>query len=216
MLGGIHGFWPDMVMLTYRTVILFFTALVAVRIMGKRTIANLAPFDLVVIIIMGSVAALPIEEREIDLLHGVWPIILLSTMQFVLALINERFRSVERVTQGVSRLLVKDGQVIDANLKKERMSLADLVIVLREKDVTNLDDVWEARLEPTGKISVIKKKEAQPLTPKDLASSSFASVDLVIARNLERMRGELTRVMEEAGPARDRGKQIKPENDDIL
>jgi uncharacterized membrane protein YcaP (DUF421 family) len=215
MLGGIHGFWPDIIMLTYRTVIVFVLSLLAVRIMGKRTVANLAPFDLVVIIIMGSVAAIPIEERDIDVLHAIWPITLLALFQYVLALINERFRSVERVTQGVSRLLVKEGQVIDANLKAERMSLADLIIVLREKDVTNLDDVWEARLEPTGKISVIKKKEAQPLTPKDLASTSYASVDLVIARNLERMRSELLRVMEDAGPDRDRGQRITQENDDV-
>lgn len=183
--------------------------------MGKRTVANLAPFDLVVIIIMGSIAAIPIEEREIDLLHGLWPITLLALFQFIMAMLNMRYRKVERVTQGISTLLVKDGQVMDDNLKKERMTMADLIIVLREKDVTNIDDVWEARLEPTGNVSVIKKKETQPITPKDLESRSFASVDLVIERNLQRLRGELQRVIDEARFDPQKGSDIKKENDDV-
>lgn len=214
-MGGQHGFLSDLFFLTYRTIALYFFALIAVRLMGKRTVANLAPFDMVVIIIMGSIAAIPIEEREIDLLHGIWPIALLAIFQFAMAQLNLRFRSIERVTQGVSTLLVKEGRVLEDNLKKERMSLADLIIVLREKDVTNLDDVWEARLEPTGNVSVIKKKEVQPITPKDLESKSFASVDLVIERNLQRLRGELQRVIEEARLRPDKGSDIKEENDDI-
>lgn len=214
-MGGQHGFLSDLFFLTYRTIALYFFALISVRLMGKRTVANLAPFDMVVIIIMGSIAAIPIEEREIDLLHGIWPIALLSIFQFAMAQLNLRFRSVERVTQGVSTLLVKEGRVLEDNLKKERMTLADLIIVLREKDVTNLDDVWEARLEPTGNVSVIKKKEVQPITPKDLESKSFASVDLVIERNLQRLRGELQRVIEEARFSPHKGSDIKEENDDI-
>ncbi|MGE5561210.1 MAG: DUF421 domain-containing protein [Chloroflexota bacterium] len=214
-MGGQHGFLSDLFFLTYRTVALYFVSLLAVRLMGKRTVANLAPFDLVVIIIMGSIAAIPIEEREIDLLHGLWPIALLSAFQFVMALLNMRFRPVERVTQGISTLLIKEGQIQEDNLKKERMTMADLIIVLREKDVTNLDDVWEARLEPTGNVSVIKKKETQPITPKDLETKSFASVDLVIERNLERLRGELQRVIDEARHDPAKGSDIKKENNDV-
>lgn len=214
-MGGQHGFLSDLWYLSYRTVALYFVSLFAVRVMGKRTVANLAPFDLVVVIIMGSIAAIPIEEREIDLLHGLWPIALLAIFQFSMALLNMRFRKVERVTQGISTLLVKEGRIMEDNLKKERMTLADLVIVLREKDVTNLDDVWEARLEPTGNVSVIKKKELQPITAKDLEATSFASVDLVIERNLQRLRGELQRVIDEARLTPGKGSDIKKENDDI-
>lgn len=215
LVGGQHGFWPDIYFLTYRTVILYLLSLITVRVMGKRTIANLAPFDLVVIIIMGSVAAIPIEERDIDLLHGVWPIILLTAFQYVFALINMKSRRFETLTQGVSRLLIKNGVILEDNMKLERMTMADLVITLREKDVTNIDDVWEARLEPTGNVSVIKKKEKQPLTAQDLEQKSYASVDLVIERNLARMRGELLRVMEEARLRERKGSDIKAENNDV-
>ncbi len=57
--------WPEIVIMTWRSVVMFFLTLAAVRIMGKRSIAQLAPFDLVVIIIIGSAAALPLEEQEI-------------------------------------------------------------------------------------------------------------------------------------------------------
>jgi len=66
--------------------------------------------------------------------------------------------------------LIENGEVIVKNMKQERISMTDLAIMLREKDVSNIQDVQEAVLEPNGLLSVILKPECQPLRPKDIGS----------------------------------------------
>jgi uncharacterized membrane protein YcaP (DUF421 family) len=173
-----------------RTLILYFLALIVVRVMGKRSIANLAPFDLVVIIMIGSAAAIPMEQ-DVTLLHGVIPVVLLGVAQYVVSLINMYSRGVERITQGIPVVLVQNGKVLWENLKKERVTLEDLRIMLREAGVSNINDVQEARLEPNGKISVIKTKESSPLTPKDLQDLAMLRIDAVLQETARNLRNEI-------------------------
>lgn len=160
-----------------RAILMFLVTLIAVRIMGKRSIAQLAPFDLVVIIIIGSAAALPLEDREIHPVVGVVPIVVLSTLQYLLALINVHFRGLEKITQGMSTPLVVNGQVQRDNLKRENVSDADLHILLRQAGGDKMADIALAVLEPTGQVSIIKKKESQPLTRKDVELSTSRQID---------------------------------------
>ena len=162
-----------------RSVIMYFLALVAVRFMGKRSIGQLAPFDLVVIIIMGSVAALPLEETTINPVKGIVPIVVMSVLQYILSVINMHWRGAEKVTQGMSTPLIMNGQILHENLKRERVSLADLHIVLRQQGADRVEDVALAVLEPTGEVSVIKKKEAQPVTPRDMELMTLSRMDTV-------------------------------------
>lgn len=160
-----------------RAILMFLVTLIAVRIMGKRSIAQLAPFDLVVIIIIGSAAALPLEDREIHPVVGVVPIVVLSTLQYLLALINVHFRGLEKITQGMSTPIVIDGRVQRDNLKRENVSDADLHILLRQAGGDKMADIALAVLEPTGQVSIIKKKESQPLTRKDVELSTSRQID---------------------------------------
>jgi len=96
----------DILNITGRSLVMFFLTLAAVRLMGKRSIAELAPFDLAVVIIMGSVAALPLEEESIHLLHGIVPIVVMALLQVLLSVISMHWRGFEKVTQGTSRPIV--------------------------------------------------------------------------------------------------------------
>lgn len=167
-------------MITGRTLVMFFLTLVAVRVMGKRSIAQLAPFDLVVMVIIGSVAALPLEEEQIHPVHGIVPILILSFLQFLLAIVNMRWRGFEKITQGMSTPIVIDGKVVKKNLEKERVSDADLHIVLRQQGVEKLSDISLAVLEPTGQVSVILKKDAQPVTSKDVDQAAISNTDAMV------------------------------------
>ncbi|ADL07547.1 YetF domain-containing protein [Thermosediminibacter oceani] len=158
----------EFMLLAYRSVILFTTSLVLVRIMGKRTIAQLSPFDLILIIIMGSAIAIPLEDFQIPLSFGIIPVIVISVLNYLLAILIMKNRKLENLLQGTSTVLVKDGEVIVQNLKKERITIADLLILLREKNVTDINEVQEATIEPNGKLSILKKKDREPVTPKDL------------------------------------------------
>ncbi|HHY70152.1 MAG TPA: DUF421 domain-containing protein [Thermoanaerobacterales bacterium] len=158
----------DLFLHTYKSIILFTVSLVLVRLMGKRTVAQLSPFDLIFMIIMGSAIAIPLEDHDIKITHGIFPIIITSLLNYTLAILITKNRKVENFLQGTSRVLVRNGEVIIANLKKERITMADLLILLREKGVTNINEVEEAAIEPNGKLSVIKKKYMQTVTPRDL------------------------------------------------
>lgn len=168
---------------TYKSIILFGVSLVLVRFMGKRTIAQLSPFDLIVIIIMGSAIAIPLEDDKIKLSFGIVPVIIMSVLNYLLSVIITKNRKIENFLQGTSTVLVRNGEVIIRNMKKERITMADLLILLREKNISNINEVEEATIEPNGKLSIIKKKQMQTVTPKDLGlwSSQGIFPTLVIA-----------------------------------
>jgi len=166
----------EIMMLSYRSIILFAVSLVLVRFMGKRTIAQLSPFDLIVIIIMGSAIAIPLEDDRVKLTYGIVPVIVMSILNYGLSIIITKNRKIENFLQGTSTVLVRDGEVIIRNMKKERITIADLLILLREKNIANINEIEEATIEPNGKLSIIKKKEMQSVTPKDLGMWSSQGV----------------------------------------
>ncbi|HHX23248.1 MAG: YetF domain-containing protein [Tepidanaerobacteraceae bacterium] len=161
-------FIKDLFLHTYKSIILFSVSLVMIRLMGKRTLAQLSPFDLIFMIIMGSAIAIPLEDHDIKLTHGIVPVIIVSVLNYLLAILITKNRKIENYLQGTSCVLVKKGEVVLENLKKERITMADLLLLLREKGVTTINEVEEATIEPNGKLSVIKKKYMQNVTPKDL------------------------------------------------
>ncbi len=153
---------------TYKSLLLFGLSLILVRFMGKRTLAQLSPFDLIVIIIMGSAIAIPLEDDKISVSNGVIPVIIMSLLNYLLSVLITKNRKIENALQGTSTVLVKNGEVLLKNMKKERITMADLMILLREKEITNINEIQEASIEPNGKMSVLKKKQMQTVTPKDL------------------------------------------------
>jgi uncharacterized membrane protein YcaP (DUF421 family) len=182
---------PDLAglkLVIFRSVAMFWITLIAVRGMGKRSIAQLAPVDLTVIIIIGSAAALPLEDEGISLWNGIIPILILSFLQYLLSVINLHWRGAEKVTQGTSTPLVVNGQILHDNRKRERVSLSDLHIVLRQKGVERVEDVALAVLEPTGEVSVIFKEETRPLTVKDIDAFNLSRIDDIMALSSQRLR----------------------------
>lgn len=170
------GQLKEFAMLSLRSVILFTVSLILVRIMGKRTIAQLSPFDLILIIIMGSAIAIPLEDLKIALRFGIVPVVVMSILNYLIAIMITKNRKLENILQGTSTVLIKDGEVIPKNLKKERITVADLLILLREKNITDINDVQEATIEPNGKLSILKKKEREAVTPKDLGLTASQGI----------------------------------------
>ena len=177
-----------------QAVVLYVVVLFVVRLMGKRSVGKLAPFDLAVIIMIGEMVAIPVTEER-ALYHGLIPVLVLGLLQLLLTWANTKSRTLEQITQGTSTLLVKDGQPQMQGLARERVTLEDLAIALREKEVENLADVKEAYLEPTGQISVLKQKDAQPVTPRDAQLLTLQRLDQVLQQNLERTRQEIHRLL---------------------
>ncbi len=144
--------------LLYRTAILYIVALMVFRLMGKRTLAKMGPFDFAVIIMIGEAVAIGMEDTKTPLINAIGITVVLGLLQYILTWLNVRFHWLEKLTQGVPSRLVFQGQADPQELKKERVSQADLMMELRQKD-TPLKDVQEAHLEPTGEISILKKSK---------------------------------------------------------
>lgn len=164
----------EILALVGRTGILWLTALVIFRFMGKRTLGKMGPFDYAVMIMIGEAVAIGMEDIKVPLANAIAITLALGLLQWLLTYLNARFRWLERLTQGVSTPVVVQGRVQEQALRRERMSHADLMMELRQND-TPLKDVKEARLEPTGKISVIKAKKSANKTPGSQNSSDTAS-----------------------------------------
>lgn len=166
--------------LLVRTFLSFLFVMLVVRWTGKRSIANLAPFDLAMVIMIGEVAAIPISELDVDFLHGIIPVALIGALHVALTTINLHWKGFERWSEGHPTLLVKDGRVLKKNLMRERVSMADLMTALRHKEVADVREVKEAWIEQSGGISVILKREADAATPRDVEQA----VEKVLARRL--------------------------------
>lgn len=149
---------PELLTLLYRTAILYIVALVVFRLMGKRTLAKMGPFDFAVIIMIGEAVAIGMEDAKTPLINAIGITVLLGLLQYLLTWLNVRFNWLEKLTQGVPSRLVFQGHADEQELRKERVSQADLMMELRQKD-TALKDVQEAHLEPTGEISILKKSK---------------------------------------------------------
>lgn len=167
--------------LVIRTVISFLVVMVVVRWTGKRSIANLAPFDLAMVIMIGEVAAIPVSDLKVDFLHGILPVALIGGLHVAMTTINLHSKPIEKLTEGEPTLLVKDGRILKQNLLKERVSMADLFTALRHKEVDHVADVKEAWIEHAGGISVILADRAAPATPGDVERA----VERVLAGRLE-------------------------------
>ncbi|KUO53376.1 MAG: hypothetical protein APF76_09040 [Desulfitibacter sp. BRH_c19] len=151
-----------------RTIILFLLVMIVIRVMGKRQIGELQPFELVLAIMIAELATVPMEDKEIPLINGIIPIITLLLLQVVITFISLRSDRLRGVISGTPSILIENGKIIEDELRKLRYNLTDLLEQLRLKDFPNIADVEYAILETSGELSIIPKSQKRPLTPEDL------------------------------------------------
>ena len=191
--------------LLIRTVVLFIMTLISIRIMGKRTLAQLSPFDLLTIIIIGSAVAVPMEDEKVPFIHGVIPIVTITIINYLIQTVILENRKIENFLQGTPSVLIRNGEIILKNLRKERVTLADLSVLLREKNVRNIDQVQEATFEPSGRLSVIRREVEEAVTLKDLglspSSGLFPTLVIdngeVVYNNLQQSRVSISQLVAE-------------------
>lgn len=181
----------DIPVLFVRTLLTFVAVLLVVRWTGKRSISNLAPFDLAMVIMVGEVAAIPVADLAVDLMHGILPVLLIGALHVLMTTINLYSKRFEGLTEGHPTLLVKDGKVLKQNLLKERVSMSDLMTALRHKEVADVGQVKEAWIEHAGGVSVIRRQEADAVTPVQLEEA----IERIVQANSVRMRQELNELL---------------------
>lgn len=151
-----------------RTLIVFIFVLIAVRLMGKREIGQLQPFELVVIIMIADVASVPMQDINIPLLQGLIPIMSLLVGQLIFSYLNIKIPLFHKLFTGKATILIEKGKILENNLKKQRYSLEGLLEQIRVAGYPDIRDVDYAILETSGQISVIPKTEKNQITVGDM------------------------------------------------
>ncbi|MBO4384621.1 MAG: DUF421 domain-containing protein [Clostridia bacterium] len=142
-----------------RTVIIYFTVFAVLRLMGKRQISDMQPFDLVITLLIADVASVPVSDSAIPLLYGVIPILCLFVLHRSIAHLALKSNGVRSLVCGKPIIVISKGVVQESALRAANYSLGDLTEQLRIKDVFSLSQVEYGILETNGSLSVLPKAE---------------------------------------------------------
>lgn len=158
----------NMALAFIRTVILYVAVMVALRIMGKRQIGELQPSELVITIMLGDLASVPMQETAIPILNGITPIITLVFIEVMISVLILKSRKVRHFISGSPSIVIRDGQIDVKELKKLRLNIDDLIEQLHGKDIISLSDVQIAIVDTNGAVCIVPKASKRPVTPSDM------------------------------------------------
>lgn len=150
-----------------RAIILYIFVLIVMRLMGKREIGQLQPFELVVSMMIADLAAIPLTEDGVPLFKGVISILGLLVMHLMISVINMKSVKLRAVICGKPKILIYRGKINVKALIKERFTINELQEKLRTNGVMSLADVEYAILETSGDLSVVQKPNKRTATPED-------------------------------------------------
>ena len=151
-----------------RSILLYIIVLVVMRLMGKREIGQLQPFELAISIMIADLASTPMADAGIPISNGIIPILALLVMHLTISILNIKSIKARQILCGKPSILIYRGRIDEKMLKKERFTVNELEERLRGNNVVNIGDVEYAILETSGQVTVIQKPEKKNVTAEDL------------------------------------------------
>lgn len=151
-----------------RTAILYFIVIISMRLMGKKQIGELQPFELAVTIMISELASFPMEDTRIPIIDSVISIITLLLIQIILSVLELKNEKIRLVLNGKPSILIKNGEIDIMELKRQKFNINDLMEELRLQGFYNLDDIYYAILETSGQLSIIPRTNLTWATKEDV------------------------------------------------
>ena len=151
----------------FRSIVLYIIVLIVMRLMGKREIGQLQPFELAISIMIADLASIPMTDPGTPIFNGIIPILGLLIMHLLISMINLKSSRAREIICGRPSILIYRGRINEHNLKKERFTINELEERLRGNNVINLGDVEYAILETSGQVTVIQKPDKRNTIPQD-------------------------------------------------
>ncbi len=171
-----------MILSYFRTIILYLVLILVIRLMGKRQIGQMEPSEFVVTMLVANLAAIPMQDGAIPIYSGLVPILTVLGVELLLSFFSLRSIFIRKLLCGKPVILIENGNVLQANLRKTGVTLDELTGHLREKSILDLQTVQYAILETNGNISVFPYPKHMPATAKDAgvqASSQFIPLTII-------------------------------------
>ena len=167
----------------FRSIILYIFVLIIMRLMGKREIGQLQPFELAISIMIADLVTMPMTDVGIPISNGIIPILGLLLMHLIISIINIKSIKAREIICGKPRILIYRGKIDEEALKKERFTINELQERLRGNNVVNIGDVEYAILETSGQVTVIQKPDKRNTIPADfniMPDYEGISYDLIV------------------------------------
>ena len=159
-----------MLTIIIRTILIYVIVTVAVRLMGKRQVSDMQTSELVITIIISQIASLPLENAERPLLNSLVPIMMIVAIELLVSLLMMKSRNVRSLICGHPIIVIRDGKMLDEQLRLLRISREDVYTLLREKNYSDESGIRYGVIEPNGTLSV--------LTDSDVSNDGIQSTDL--------------------------------------
>lgn len=150
-----------------RAIILYIVVLIVMRLMGKREIGQLQPFEFAISIMIADLATIPMTDTGIPITNGIVPIFGLLLMHLTISMLNMKSIRARQIICGKPSILIYRGKIDEKMLKKERFTINELQERLRGNNIVNIADVEYAILETNGEVTIVQKPNQRPTIPED-------------------------------------------------
>ncbi len=165
---------------------MYFLALIMIRLLGKRALGELGPFDFVVMTGVGDTVISTALDRSIPYYEGIVVLATLAVLEYSMGYLSLKNGRLSNLITGVPVVLIDDGKIIRKNLAREKFNIDDLMQELRRRGVRNIKDVDKGILESCGGFSVILKPEKEAVSKEDLGISVPVGDHLLTTDQLSR------------------------------
>lgn len=151
-----------------RTIIIYISLIIVMRLMGKRQLGELEISDLVTTFLISEIASLPITDTEIPLSHAIIPIIVLLSLEVSISTLLSKFPNLKYIFSARPSTIIKNGNICKKALNDSRISFDELFLQLRQQGYDDISQIEYAILEQNGNITVIPKAQYKALSPNML------------------------------------------------
>lgn len=176
-----------MLTLIIRAIIVYLLVLLVFRLMGKRQIGQMQPFELVLTLVIADLATIPMAESAIPTLNGVVPLITLVVVHFFLTLLSKKSPKISNIISGKPVIIIDPNGINFEAIEKLNITVDDIFEAIRSQGYFKLEDIRYAIMETNGTVSVLPKASISPATAQDLKLSpqeTYMPVTIISEGNL--------------------------------
>ncbi len=157
-----------MTIIMIRSIIIYVAVVIAVRIMGKRQVGELKPHELVITILISSVATIPLEENSMPLFNSILPILIFISLEILESALSMKSLRFRNLVQGKPVLIIKNGELQQKEMSRLRFTMDDIIDAARQQNAFDISKIQNAVVETNGTMTVQMKAEYSPVTPSQL------------------------------------------------
>ena len=185
----------NMLIVFIRVLIIYITVLVFLRLMGKRQIGEMQPYEVVITLIIADLATLPMSDSNIPLLHGILPLAILVLLHYLITLLTRKNAKIRRIVSGQPVVVISPNGLEYKAFKSLNITIDDISEMLRQNGYYSFDQILYAIIETNGKISVIPKSDNAPATAQDLGvNNPPAKIPSIVISDGKMMKSQMQEI----------------------